>query len=142
MAFALGLQRVEEGAHSESHLAELAAREELEVEQHLVVARAAAVYFLAHGAEPAGEHELHLRVHVLDAVLYDKAAVGGLAVNVAQLVQEHGQFVVGYEADAVEHGHVGHGAEHIVRREQEVELAVVAHGEAVDLFGHADGLLP
>ncbi len=142
VAFALGLQCGEEGAHGLRHLAELVAREELEVDEHLVVARAAAVDFLAHGAEPARKHEFDLRVHVFDAVFYDEASLKGFGVDAAQFAQEHGQFVVGNEADAVEHGDVGHGAEYVVGGEQEVELAVVAYCEAIYLVGHAHGLLP
>ena len=48
IAFALLLKFREEVAHRLSHLANFVAREKLEVNEHLVVARASAMYFLPH----------------------------------------------------------------------------------------------
>ena len=112
----------------------LLAGEELEVEQHLVVARAAAVYLLAHVAQLAGEHELYLRMDVLDAVFDDELAPFGQGVDLLQLGQELLQLGGGEQADALEHGDVGHGAQYVVLGQVEVHFAVAPHGEALDIL--------
>ena len=73
-------------------------------------------------------------MYVFNAVFDDELSVLCGVVDVAQFVEQWLEFVVGNEVDAVEHGDVCHGAEHVVGCEVEVELAVVAYGEAVDFF--------
>ena len=60
IGLALRLQRVEELFHQAHDAFQAVAREQLQVEQHLVVARASAMDFLAHIAQAACQHKLHL----------------------------------------------------------------------------------
>ena len=73
-------------------------------------------------------------MYVFNAVFDDELPVLCGVVDVAQFVEQGLELVVGNEVDAVEHGDVCHGAEHVVGCEVEVEFAVVAYGEAVDFF--------
>ena len=88
-------QLVEEAVGKLHHVHQLVAGEELEVYQHLVVARAARVYLLAHVAELAGEHQLHLRVYVFHAVFDDKPALVGHVVDVLEFGGKRHELVVG-----------------------------------------------
>ena len=90
---ALGNELVEEHLHQLGNVAQLVASEQFQVDEHLVVARAPAVYLLAHVAQPAGEHQLHLRMDVFHSVLYLEAALGSLAVDGAQLGKQLPQLV-------------------------------------------------
>ena len=54
------LQAVEQLAHGLRQMLQLIAEEELQVDEHLVVARPAGMYFFAHIAQPGREHELNL----------------------------------------------------------------------------------
>ena len=117
---ALGLQHVKEFDEVLGQVLYLVAYVEFEVQQHLVVARAAAVHFLAEVAQLAGQHQLHLRVDVLYVVLYDEGAVLRGLVYVFQLGEQHGQLVMANEAYGLEHGYVGHGAQHVKWREVQV----------------------
>ena len=124
------------------HVHQLVAGEELEVYQHLVVARAARVYLLAHVAELAGEHQLHLRVYVFHAVFDDKPALVGHVVDVLEFGGKRHELVVGEQTYRLQHGDVGHRAQHVVLGEIEVELAVAAHGEALYLLVYFKILFP
>ena len=97
---------------------------------------------LAHVAELARQHQLHLRVDVLDAFLDDELAFHGLFVDGAQLTQEQGQLVLADEAYRFQHGDVGHRAQHVVGREVEVHLAVAAYGKALNLAVDLKVFLP
>ena len=140
--FALGEQFVEEQQHAVGHLAQFVAREELQVHQHLIVARASRVYLLAHVAQSACEHQLHLRVNVLYAVFDDERSLRALRVDVAQFGEQERQLLSVYESDAFEHGDVGHATEHVVGCQEEVHLAVSSHGEALNLRIHLEILFP
>ena len=142
VTLALLLQGEEQPAHGLCHVAQPVAGEEFEVEQHLVVARTAGMDFLAHVAEAAGEHQFYLGVDVLNVVFDNEFSFFGLMVNFLELTQQLRQFVVGNEADAVEHSDVCHGTHDIVWSQVEVEFAVVAHGEAVYLVGYLYRLFP
>ena len=142
IAFALLLKFREEVAHRLSHLADFIAREKLEVNEHLVVARASAMYFLPHVAQFAGEHEFHLRMHVFDTILNDKIARLCHLIDGTQFAKKNGQFLVGNQADAVQHRDVCHRAKHVILRQIKIEFAVMADREAVNLFRHMNRLLP
>ena len=139
---ALLLQFCEEVVDGLGHEFQLMAGKQLQVHQHLVVARAAGVNFLAHVAKLPCQHQFYLRVDILDALLYHKLALDSLLVDAAQLFQEHGQLVLADEADALQHGDVGHGAQHVVGCQIEVQLAVAAHGEALYLAVYLKVLFP
>ena len=53
------------------------------------------MYFLAYVAEASGEHQLHLRVYILDVVLDYKLALFYAAVYVAQRIEKRVQLVGG-----------------------------------------------
>ena len=135
-------QFVEERLHLVGDVHQLVAREELQVDQHLVVARAAGVNLLSHVAEAARQQHLHLRVDVLDVVLDGELAALAQLVDVLQLGEQHGQLVFAYQSDALKHRDVGHRAQYVVLRQIEVHLAVAAHGEPVNLLVYLKVLFP
>lgn len=57
---ALLQQLVEKHLYAFGHLSQLVTREEFQVDQHLVIARASGVDFLTHVAQSSRQHELHL----------------------------------------------------------------------------------
>ena len=73
-------------------------------------------------------------MHVLHAVFNDEAPRCRLVVEGFQFGEQQRQFVVGNEVNAVQHAHVGNGAQNVVGGEIEVEFAVVSYGEAVNFF--------
>jgi hypothetical protein len=87
ITFALLLQLIEECTKSFRYLANAVASEEFEVEQHLVVARAAAMNLLSDVTKTTGEKKLHLGVNIFDTFLDDERAVGGRLIDAAQLGQ-------------------------------------------------------
>ena len=92
------------------------------------------MYLLAHIAQPAREHQFHLRVYVFHSLLDDELSALGLSVDALQLVEQEVEFVAGEQADGFEHGDVSHGAEHIVLGEVEVHFAVATYGKAFNIF--------
>ena len=80
-------QFVEQRLYEPCYLLYLVADEEFKVYQHLVVARAPAVYLLAHVAQAARKHKLHLRVYVLHAVLDCELSALACGVDTLQLGQ-------------------------------------------------------
>ena len=114
VAFALADEDVEQLFDGFGYLLDLCTGEEFQVEQHLVVARASAVYLLAYIAQAAGQHQFHLRVHVFHSVFYHEFSLFGLRIDVLQRGKQLFQFVGGQQADAFEHGNVGHGAKYVV----------------------------
>ncbi len=139
---ALCLQFGEEGAHVLGHQFQLAACEELQVHQHLVVAAASRVYLLAHVAQPPCEHELYLRVHVLHTLLDAEVPRKDFPAYGAQFGEQCLQFTGREQSDAFQHGDVGHAAQHVALGQVEVHLTVSAHGEAFYLLGCAEALVP
>ena len=93
VALALLLQLPEEGLYVLGHQLQLTACEELQVHQHLVVARTARVDFLAHIAQAARQQQLHLGVDIFDALFDGELSVLYLAVDVAQFGQQGLQLV-------------------------------------------------
>ncbi len=124
------------------HILEFAAYEQAQVDQHLVVARAARVNFLAHVAKAAGEHQLHLRVHILDAVFNLESARLNLGVDVAQLGGERAQLIGGEQSYGFEHGDVGQRAQHIIARKIHVHFAVAAHRVTLHVVVELHRLFP
>ena len=110
------------------HIFNLAADKEAKVHEHLVVARAARVDFLAHIAKAAREHQFHLRVHILNAVFNHEFASLNLGVNLAQGSGEQGKFVGGEQIDGLQHSDVGDRAKHVVASQIEVHFTVAPHG--------------
>ena len=78
---------------------QLLTREQLEVDQYLIIARATTVDFLSHVPKLAGEHQLHLGMNVLYAVLNDKLASLAAGIDNLQFLEQHLQFIVGQEPD-------------------------------------------
>ena len=134
VAVALTDEHAEELLNGQGDVLDLFACEELEVEQHLVVARTTAMYLLAYVAQLAGEHELYLRMDVFDTVFDDELAPLGQSINLLQLGQKLLQFVFLEQPNALEHGDVGHRAQHIVLGQIKVHFAVAPHGEALDIL--------
>jgi len=133
---------LEEDFHLFGNLAQLGTGEQFEVEQHLVVARTSAMYLFTHVAQLAGEHEFHLRVYVLHTLFDNKFATFSNGVDILQFGQQHLQFVGGQQADALQHGDVSHGAQHVVLGQIEVHFAVASDGEPFNLFVYLYVLFP
>ena len=115
---------------------------EFQVYQHLVVTRAAAVNLLSHIAQTAGEHQFHLRVHILHALFYLEAAFHGILVYGAQLTEQHLQLIGTEQSDAFEHSDMGHAAQHVVGSQIHVHLSVPAHGKPLYLLVYLKVLFP
>ena len=107
--FAAALQGLEELVHKHHHLFQFMTDEELQVDKHLVVARATGMDFLTHIAQAAREQQLHLRVDVLDALLDDELATLALVVDVAQCVEQLLQLLLLEQSDGFQHGDMRHG---------------------------------
>ena len=101
---------VEEDLHLVGNLLEFMAGKEFEVYKYLIIAAAARMDLLTHVAEFAGEEHLHLGVHILHIVLYDKIATFCQVVDVLQLRQQLRQFILFQQPDAFQHRDVGHRA--------------------------------
>ena len=108
VAFRLGDEFVEEAFHQGGNLPDLVADEEFEIHQHLVVAAAPGVDFLAYVAKLACEQHFHLRMHVLHTLLNHKLALFSLAVDGFQLLEEELQLVGREQVDGLQHGDVRH----------------------------------
>ena len=81
-------------------------------------------------------------MYVLDSVFDDELSFFSGCINVFQLVEQYLQFVGGQQADAFQHGDVGHGAQNIVFGQVKVHFAVTSYGETVDLFVYLNILFP
>ena len=136
------LETVEEPGDGVGYVAKLVAHEELEVDEHLVVARAPGVDFLSDVAEAGCQHELHLRVDILDAGFDCELASLDDSGNLAEGFQQHFEFLGAQQADAFEHPDVGHRALDVVAGETQVKLAVAADGELLYHFVRLKAFAP
>ncbi len=93
VAVALAEEYVEESGNGFDEVFDARADEQLEVDEHLVVARASGVDFLANVAEPACEHEFDLRVDIFDAFLDSEVAFGDFTEDVAECVGQRRELV-------------------------------------------------
>ena len=142
VALALGQQLIEKGLHAVGDVHQLMPREQLKVYQHLVVARAPAVYLLAHVAQTARQHQLHLRVNVLNPVFNHEAAVVAQLVYGLKLSQQAAQLIGRKQPYALKHRYVGHGAQHIIFGEIKVEFTVAPDGESLDFLVNLEVFFP
>ena len=142
VAFAELLEPVEERLHVVGRLPQLVAQEELQVDQHLIVARAARVDLLAHVAQSAGEQQLDLRVDVLGVRLDFESAGRDLAGDRLQSGRQRRQFVAGQQPDLLEHGDVRQRSFDIVAGQPQVQFAVAAHGVGLDRTVGFETLIP
>ena len=86
----------------------MTARKKLQIDEHLVVSAAPRMNFLAHVAQLAGEHQLHLRMNILHSVFNLKCSGFAKGVDAFEFGQEWRQFSLLQESDVGEHGDVGH----------------------------------
>ena len=136
------LQAVKKMACRLCYPAQLIAHEQLEVYEHLVVARASGVDFLSEVAVALGEHELHLRVYVLNTLFYAEfTAVYGVE-NLAQPLEQCVEFILFEQPYRLEHCYMGHGALHVVARQLQVEFAILSYGEFLYHFVGLKALVP
>ena len=142
IALTLGLEGAKQRGEVMHHLFNFASNKETKVDQHLVVARASGVNFLAHIAQTAGEHQFHLRMHVFNTLFYHKFSHFIFRINIAKGSGERSQFVGREEVDGLKHGDVGDGAQHIVARQIEVHFAVATHGVGFHIVVHRHILFP
>ena len=131
---ALGDEFVEKALHLVGYILELMASEEFEVNEHLVVARASAVYLLAHVAQLACEEHLHLRVDILYIIFDNKLSPLACLVDILQFGKQLGEFVFLKQTDGFEHGAMCHGAKYIIFGKIHIHLAVATHSESLNLL--------
>ena len=81
-------------------------------------------------------------MHVLDAILNLELTTFANLIDVLQLGQQQGQFVLANESDGFQHGDMGHRAQHVVLGQIEVHLAVTTNGEALNLGIHLEVFFP
>ena len=98
--------------------------------------------FLTQVAKLTREHQLHLRVHILHAVLDDKLALLARAVDVFQFCEQFRQLVFLQQSDALEHGDMCHRAEHVILGKVHIHLAVASHCEPLYFFIDFKSFLP
>ena len=134
VALALLNQCLEELLHSLGDGLNLGPGEELQVNEDLVVARTSAMDLLAHIAQPAGQHQLHLRVYILHTLLNDKLSALSLRIDILQLSQELLQFIGCEQTNGLQHRDMGHRAQYIVFGQVEVHLPVTSYGKAFDIL--------
>ena len=142
VSFTLLHQRVEEGFSEFSHLLQLGTGKEFQVNKHLVVARTSAMNLLANVTQGTSQHQLHLRMDILDALFNHKLAFHGDVVNLFQFVEQDTQFISRKQSDALQHSDVGHAAQYVVWSQIEVHLSVSADGEPLNLFIYLCGFFP
>ena len=136
------LQAIEEGANLGGDLLQLLAQEELQIDQHLVVARATRVNLLAHIAQAAGQQQLHLRVDILRLGLDAEVARLDLRGDLLQTTNEHLKLLGGQKADRLEHADMGQRALHVVFRQAHIQLLVVAYGVILYQGIRVEALIP
>ena len=142
VAFAQLLQSVEERAHAVRRLPQFVAQEEFQIDQHLIVARAAGVDLLAHLAQTPREQQFDLRVDVLRPLLDLEPPLLDLASDLFQPRQQGLQLVGRQQADVFQHPDVGHRPFDVVPGQPHVELTVVAHRETFDHLVGFETLVP
>ena len=133
---------VEEDFYFIGDILEFVTGKELEVYEHLIVARTARVDLLAHISEFAGEQHLHLRVDILHIVLNHELATICQLVDVLQLRQQLRQLVFLQQSDALQHGDMRHRAQHVVLGQIKVHLTVTTDGETLYLLIDLKVLFP
>ena len=120
----------------------LVAQEEFQVDQHLVVSRAARVDLLSDVAQPAGEQQLDLRVDIL-RVGFDLETPGlDFGGDLLQTGRQRAEFFGGEKTDPFEHGDVRQRSFDVVAGELQVEFAVVADGVLFDHLVGFETLVP
>ena len=89
MCVAQALKAVKEALYSLCHRFHLVAHKEFQIDKHLIVTRATRVNLLTHIAKLARKHQLHLRVDILNALLYHKLATLNALSNTLQRLKQH-----------------------------------------------------
>ena len=142
VAFAELLQPVEDYLHGVGRLPQLVAQEQFEVHQHLIVARTARMDLLARVAQPAGEHQFDLRMHVLRAGFDLEAPGFDLRGDLPEPRRQRRELFGGQQADLLQHGDMGQRPFYVVARQPHVQFAVVAHGVFLDHLVGFEPLIP
>ena len=142
VAFAQLLEGAEEGEHFLAHCFQLVAQEEFQVHEHLVVARASGVDFLAQFPVLTREQQFYLGVYVLHVVFEHEASFTDAERNFVQTLVQDFELLFAEQPYAAEHSDVGFGTLHVVCCELEVQHAVVAHGELVHNFCGCGAFIP
>ena len=116
MLLAERYEAVEELLGVACNIAQLVAHKELQINQHLVVARASRVNLLAHVAELACEHKLHLRVYIFDTLLNDEVALLGLRQQLGKSGEQLLQLALLEKPYSFEHLYMSHRSLDVVLR--------------------------
>ena len=136
------LQAVEEQLHLVGQLTHLVAIEQLQVYQHLVVARAPRVYLLTHSPESLRQQVFHLRVHVLYALLYREVASLYVSGYALQFCRQHRQLVGSEQPYTFQHRDVSQRSLYVVASQLQVQFAIVAYGEILYQLVYIVTLIP
>ena len=142
VTLALCLQLLEEFHHVRGNVLQLAADKEFQVHQYLVVPATSRMDFLAYVAQLARQHQFHLRMYVLYALLNHKLAFLNLSVNVPEFSQKLSQLIGLQQPDAFQHGDVSHRAQHISLCQVEVHLAVTPDSKPLYLILNLKSFIP
>ena len=140
--FTQHLEIAEQGEHLAADRLQLVPQEELQVHEHLVVARASGVDLLAHFTQLAGEQQLHLRMDVLDVVFQGEIPGCDALGDASEGGVQRGVFLRAEQPDLLKHLDVRAGALHVVACQPEVEHPVVADRETIDGLCRRSSFIP
>ena len=112
------LKSLEQRFHLTSGLLYFRTSEKFQVDQHLIIARAACVDFFAHVAKFTGEIQLYLRMHVLNVRFNHESAFDSRRIHIPKFRQELCQILAWQKAYLSKHLYVGNGPKNIIWRKQ------------------------
>ena len=133
---------MEQLLHVRYDLPDLPPQEDPQVDQHLVIARTAAVDLFAGVADALRQQEFDLRVHVFDALFDRKFSGRDVPVNVFEFALHVCEVFAAEQSDGFEHARVRQRSQDIGFGKKEVHLAVAPDGELFHRLIHVVGFLP
>ena len=76
-----------------------------------------------------GEHKLHLRVNILNAILDSEITCLHLFIYLLQALLQCHTVIVREQTDRVKHLHMSHIAQHVSLRQKQIQLTVTTYGK-------------
>ena len=136
------LQALKQSFGMLSHHSQLVTHKEFQIDQHLIVTRATRVNLFAHIAQLAGQHQLNLRVNILDTLLDHKFTALGRCVNLCQRFKQHIQLLFFEQTDALQHTNMRHRALDIIFSQSQIQFTIATYGKLLDQFIGLEALAP
>ena len=124
-----GLQPPEKPLHCLRDSLQLIAEKQLQVYEHLIIARTPRMYLLSDIPKTRSQQELHLRMHILHSLLNDELAALYRVGDILQSRKQHVKLLLREKTYLLEHLYVGHWALHVITRKAKVEFPVTTHRE-------------